>query len=549
VTVVQNPKEAAYDGMPQSAIATGMIDLVLPIADIPDAIARYVQVRPRLSQPGEDAQVDADDQQSMQRIFTLLRTRTGRDFSRYKRSTILRRITRRMRLRNVEKIDEYLEVLQQHPDEVTTLADDMLITVTNFFRDPLVFERLEKHVIPELLKHKTAQDDFRVWSVGCATGEEPYSLAMLLIEATAHLDSPPRLQVFASDMHEQSLTKARSGIYLGDIQSEVNPQRLKRFFHQENGGFRIRDEVRELVVFVPHNLLGDPPFSKLDLIACRNVMIYLQRDVQRDVIDLFHYALLPDGGLVLGTSETIDASVLFRADDKKLAIYRRRDVPAPETRLPVFPLSHRARRVTHQYETQVSPPTKYRTLHHSIAESYGPPSVLITPEDKAVYLAELAGRFLNLPGGEITQNIFKLAREELRMELRAVVHDARKHETVQHNRAISITREGKPHQVVMSAYPVLGGDHDGFVLLVFDERENSEPRGARRGSQNDENNEPQGASRGFQNDGESQDDEPAASGSQLQRSPPERTSCKRNCIPREIACRCWSKSTMPLARK
>ena len=515
LTVVQAPNEAEYDGMPQSAISTGMIDLVLPIAEIPDAIARYVQVRPRLSQPGEDGpgedgpggdgpgengQVDADDQQSIRQIFNQLRTRTGRDFSRYKRSTILRRIARRMQLRNVEEIDEYLEVLQQHPDEVTTLADDMLITVTNFFRDPLVFERLEKHIIPELLKHKTAEDDFRVWSVGCATGEEPYSLAMLLIEATAHLDSPPRLHVFASDMHEQSLVKARSGIYTSDIQSEVNPQRLKRFFHQENGGFRICNEVRELVVFVPHNLLGDPPFSKLDLITCRNVMIYLQRDVQRDVIDLFHYSLLPDGGLVLGTSETIDASELFRADDKKLAIYRRRNVPAPETRLPVFPLSHRAGRVTHPYEKQVSSPTEYRALHHSIVERYGPPSVLITPDDKAVYLAELAGRFLNLPGGEITQNIFKLAREELRMELRAVVHDARKQNTVQHSRVISITREGQPHQVVMSAYPVLGGDHDGFVLLVFDEREKSEP---------------QDASLEFQNDGEWQHEEPAASAARL----------------------------------
>ena len=496
LTVVQDPNEAEYDGMPQSAIATGMIDLVLTIAEIPGAIARYVQVRPRLPQRAVTGQVDSEDQRSLQRIFAQLRTRTGRDFSRYKRSTILRRITRRMQLRNVEEIDEYLEVLQQHPEEVTALADDMLITVTNFFRDPTVFERLEKHVIPDLLKHKAAEDAFRVWSVGCATGEEPYSLAMLLIEATEHLDSPPRLQVFASDMHEQSLAKARDGFYPGDIQSDVTPKRLKRFFVEESGGFWIRNEVRELVVFVPHNLLGDPPFSRLDLIVCRNVMIYLQRDVQRDVIDLFHYSLLADGGLVLGTSETIDTSELFRADDKQLAIYRRRDVPAPETRLPVFPLSQRTgTRAVPQQAAYASLPTEYRTLHHSIVERFGPPSVLITPDDKAVYLAEMAGGFLCLPGGEITQNIFKLVREELRMELRAVVHDARKHGTVQHSRAISITDHGKPQQVVMSAYPVVGGDHDGFVLLVFDQREKSEP---------------QNASRGFQNDGASPGEEPAA---------------------------------------
>ncbi|TWU16208.1 Chemotaxis protein methyltransferase Cher2 [Allorhodopirellula heiligendammensis] len=315
---------------------------------------------------------------------------------------------------------------------------DLLITVTNFFRDAMVFERLERQILPELLKRKAAGDNIRAWSVGCATGEEAYSLAMLLIEATSAMDSPQNLQVFASDLHEQSLAKAREGFYPGDIESDVNPERLKRFFERESGGYRIRKEVRELVVFAPHNLLGDPPFSKLDLIVCRNVMIYLQRDVQRDVIDLFHYSLLPDGVLVLGTSETIDSGDLFHVDEKKLSIYRRRNVPAPEPRLPVFPLS-RSRRTRGQDVPIVASLPEYRTLHQAIIERCGPPSVLVSPDDKLVHLTELAGRFLSVPGGEITQNIFKLIREELRMELRAVIHDARKRSAVQHSRAISIT--------------------------------------------------------------------------------------------------------------
>ncbi len=219
------------------------------------------------------------------------------------------------------------------------------------------------------------------------------------------------------------------------LEQQIIPERLKRFFERESGGYRIRKEVRERVVFAPHNLLGDPPFSKLDLIVCRNVMIYVQRDVQRDVIDLFHYSLLPEGTLVLGTSETIDSSDLFRIDEKKLSIYRRRDVPAPEPRLPVFPLS-RSGRTLRQSVRAVSPPQEYRTLHHAIVDRCGPPSLLVSPDDKAVYVTELAGRYLSVPGGEITQNIFKLVHEELRMDLRGVVHDARKHASVQRSRAI-----------------------------------------------------------------------------------------------------------------
>ena len=300
--LVQDPNEAEYDGMPQSAIATGLADFVLPVAKIPETILRFERTRPRVAVPAHSEKVTEDEARVLQRIFTQLHARTHRDFSRYKPSTILRRIGRRMQLAYLEDLQAYLEKLRQDPEEVYALADDLLITVTHFFRDPEVFEKLEKEVIPGLFDGRTSDDPIRIWSVGCSTGEEAYSLAMLLVEEAARRDARTPVQIFASDLHEKSLTKAREGFYPGDIATDVSAERLHRFFHEENGGYRILKEIRELVVFAPHNLLSDPPFSRLDLVTSRNLLIYLQREVQSDVIDLFHYALRPEGWLLLGSA-------------------------------------------------------------------------------------------------------------------------------------------------------------------------------------------------------------------------------------------------------
>ncbi len=315
LVIVQDPDEAEYDGMPQSAIATGVVDLVLPLAEIPGAILRFSRTRPRLQVPKEDEDIEPDERMLLQKIFAQLRARTDRDFSHYKRATVMRRIARRMQINYLEDLPAYVEKLHKRPEEVQALADDLLISVTNFFRDPEVFEQLEKVEIPRLFQGKSVQDTIRVWSVGCATGEEIYSLAMLLEEESARHETPPSLQLFASDLHTRSLAKAREGFYPGDIAANVSPDRLNRFFQRENGGYRIRKEVRDLVVFAPHNLLSDPPFSRMDMISCRNLLIYLDRDVQRDVIELFHYALNRDGRLLLGCAESLETMELFRAED------------------------------------------------------------------------------------------------------------------------------------------------------------------------------------------------------------------------------------------
>ncbi|MEX0724934.1 MAG: chemotaxis protein CheB [Planctomycetaceae bacterium] len=470
LVIAQDPNEAEFDGMPQSAIATGLVDLVLPLAKIPEAVIRFARTQPRLPIAEGAEDVEGEARRQLHQIFAQLRTRTRRDFTRYKRSTILRRIQRRMRLRQIDELPEYLALLHEQPEEVRNLADDLLITVTNFFRDAEVFQTLEQDVIPQLFAGKGELDEIRVWSVGCATGEEPYSLAMLLMEEAMRRNAAPRLQIFASDLHERSLERARQGLYLGDIEADVSPERLKRFFIKESGGYRIRKELRELVVFAPHNLLGDPPFSRLDLIACRNVLIYLQRDVQRDIIELFHYALRPNGFLSLGTSETVDSSDLFLVHDKKRCIYRKRNVPAPEPRLPVFPLTRSRLAGGAEYPQRPGEPVVYGMLHQQMVERFAPPSALISPDDKIVHLSEHAGRYLVHPGGELTASAFKLIRDELRIELRAALHMAREGGGPVRSKPIPVRFGGETVPVVLNVRPSLDKSQKGFALVIFDER-------------------------------------------------------------------------------
>jgi two-component system, chemotaxis family, CheB/CheR fusion protein len=479
--LVQDPAEADYDGMPQSAIATGIVDLVLPLAQIPQAILDIVRTRPRVPQVNDGEELEGESRRLLHKVFAQLRARTGRDFSRYKRSTIIRRIERRMQIHQIEELEAYLELLREEPDEVRTLADDLLITVTSFFRDTKIFGKLEREVIFELFEHKQAEDEIRVWSVGCATGEEAYSLAMLLLEEAGRRDVAPRIQVFASDLHEQSLKKAREGFFPGDIEADVSPERLQRFFIKENGGYRIRKELREMVVFAPHNLLGDPPFSRLDLVCCRNLLIYIQREFQRDLAELFHYALKPDGYLLLGTSETLDAGDLFRTEDKECCLYRKRNVPGPEPRLPVFPLTQARLPGEGERHSRTGEPIAYGALHQRMVELYAPPSALVSPDDKLVHLSEHAGRYLLSPGGEPTVNLLKLVRKELQIELRTALHAARTKNAPVDSKPVPVRFNGESGFVTLHVRPSLEPRQEGFALVIFEERstqQSSSPPGA-----------------------------------------------------------------------
>jgi two-component system, chemotaxis family, CheB/CheR fusion protein len=470
LTIVQDPNEAEYDGMPQSAIATGSVDLVLPLAQIPKMALQYMQTRPNLPLAEEDEELNGDVLKHLQKVFAQIRARTGRDVSRYKRSTILRRIHRRMQILQIEEVARYLDMLRERPDEVMVLADDLLITVTSFFRDPHVFEKLAEEVIPLLFAGKGTADDIRVWSVGCTTGEEAYSLAMLLLEESARHEFVPKIQIFATDLHQPSLKKAREGLYPGDIEADVSPERLSRFFTKENGSYRMRKEVRELVLFAPHNLISDPPFSRLDLISCRNLLIYIQRDAQREVLDVLHYSLRPDGFLFIGTSETVDATHLFQVMDKKSCVYRKRNVVAPEPRLQVFPLT-RSRLQEDTQRTERAIPAAAGAIHQRLVERYAPPSALISPEDTVVHLSEHAGRYLVHSGGELTASVFKLLREELRLELHSLLHAAREHRQAKRSKPIHVRFNGESAAVVLHVRPSLEAAHEGYVLVIFDEWE------------------------------------------------------------------------------
>lgn len=252
--IVQDPNEAEFDGMPQSAIATGLVDRVLPLKEIPETVLRFARTNPRIpttpvSEDGEQAA--QAERVLLPKVTAILRARTDRDFSRYKPATLLRRIARRMQLHYIDDANTYVEKLREQPEEARALGDDLLITVTSFFRDAEVFKTLENEVVPRLFDGKGPQDTVRVWSVGCATGEEAYSIAMLLLEASARREAPPKIQIFASDLHKRSLDAAREGMYPGDIETDVTEERLKRFFQKENGGYRIRKELRDAVVFAP----------------------------------------------------------------------------------------------------------------------------------------------------------------------------------------------------------------------------------------------------------------------------------------------------------
>jgi two-component system CheB/CheR fusion protein len=474
LTVAQDPGEAEYDGMPRSAISTGAVDLVLPLAAIPAAVLRFAHTEPRFHVPADGEEIEREEQRLLQKVFAQIRSRTGRDFTGYKRSTLLRRIQRRMQLAQIEELGGYLDLLRDEEGEVEALADDLLINVTNFFRDGPTWEFLAREVVPTLFEGRSANDDVRVWSVGCATGEEAYSLAILLMEEAARRETPPRIQVFASDLHESSLRRARDGFFPGDIEADVSPERLARFFGKEDGGYRIRKEVREQVVFAPHNLLGDPPFSRLDLISCRNVLIYLQREVQDEVVGLFHYALLPTGYLVVGTSETIGDSELFGVVDETHHVHRRRNVRAREPRLPVVP-PPRPPTLARMPARTTDAPAAYGALHQKLVERFAPPSMLLGPDERVVHLSENAGRYLVHPGGEPTTSAAKLVREELRIELRSALHAVQETGGPFRSKPIPVAVNGDRRFVVLRVSPAGEPEQKGFTLVTFDEQPAADP--------------------------------------------------------------------------
>jgi chemotaxis methyl-accepting protein methylase len=334
LTVAQQPNEAEHDAMPRNAIATGRVDYVLPARDMAKQIAVYWEASRRMRLPDEAApspeqrEDGRETEHALGEILAHVRAQTGHDFAHYKRATVLRRIGRRLQVNNLPDLPAYVGFLRRHPAEVNDLLGDLLISVTQFFRDRETWHALERDVIPRLFEGKGPDDEVRAWVCGCATGEEAYSLAILLREHAARMERPPhQIQVFATDMDADAIAHAREGSYPDTIAVDVSPERLRSWFVRENGRYRVRKELRETVLFALHDVLRDTPFSRLDLVTCRNLLIYLNHAAQERVFEVFHFALRPDGYLLLGSSESTDgASALFGTVDKQHRIYVRRPV-------------------------------------------------------------------------------------------------------------------------------------------------------------------------------------------------------------------------------
>ena len=328
MAMAQTLDSAAYDGMPRSAILTGVVDYVLPPAKMPEQLIAYV-ARAFRSRPQEVVSPQPAATDFLQKIFLLLRTRTTHDFSLYKRNTVQRRVERRMAVAQIERIEDYVHYLRDTPLEVDTLFRELLIGVTGFFRDPQAFESFREHVIGPHLSD-ASRESMRIWVPGCSTGEEAYSIAILVREHPDQQKKSTPVQIFATDIDIVSIERARSGVYPESIAADVSTERLDRFFTRDESSYRIHKDIRDMVVFAKQDVLKDPPFSKLDLITCRNLLIYLDAEAQKMILPMFHFALNRNGHLLLGNSETVgEFSDLFAAVDKKWKLYRQEGAASP----------------------------------------------------------------------------------------------------------------------------------------------------------------------------------------------------------------------------
>ncbi|HEY3474232.1 MAG TPA: CheR family methyltransferase, partial [Anaerolineales bacterium] len=454
--MVQDPDEAEYDSMPLAAIATGLADVVLPVKDLAQKLMDYMRFQPPL--PLDADKLTEGQLEVVRRIIAHVRVRTGHDFSQYKRSTLLRRIQRRMQIYGVSALEDYLEQLRQNSAEATALFNDILIGVTSFFRDREAWEQLATRVIPEILKDKEPTQTVRAWTIGCSTGEEAYGLAILLFEAFEKLERQPQILVFASDLDENSIKYAREGLYPTAIEADVSAERLERFFTLEGEYYRVRRELRDVVLFTHHSVLRDAPISRLDLIACRNLLIYLERDIQETVFDVFHYSLNPGGYLFLGSAESVEsAHELFETVDKTHRIYRSKPWNREQPHIPVLPLSVGTSTHTELPRRPYAPrlpsttqPPRLSEDHSTAVELLAPPSVLINDRYAILHVSETAGRYLVQPSGRITTDLLKLIRPELQLELRsALLHVFEKDQAVL-TPPIPVQFNGHPHRVVLS---------------------------------------------------------------------------------------------------
>ena len=486
ITFAQDTHSAKYDGMPASAIAAGCVDVILPPEAIAQELARIGQ-HPYVSGSYVD-QIEAEEKGAevyMAQVFRLLRKATKVDFSEYKPPTIGRRIQRRMALHKIERLSDYAALLQHNRNEVNALYQDLLINVTSFFRNPETFETLKQVVYPVVLNDRSSSSPIRIWVPGCSTGEETYSHAMSLLEFLGEERTDVPIQIFGTDLSDVAIQRARAGLYKESIEADVSPIRLRRFFHKSDSGYQIRKAIRDLCIFSTQNVFSDPPFSRMDLVSCRNVMIYLSQALQKKVIPIFHYALNPTGFLIIGSTEGLlgAGSELFEMADKKQKIYRKKLVSTPVTF--GFSVGHPDK------ETKgiglPAPPAKQpdaskatvelqREADRLLLSRYAPPAVVVNDQLEIIQSRGRTGTFLELPPGKASLNLMKMARPGLLFELQSAIDAVRKNglETTREN--VRVESNGSSRLIRLRVLPFKTPvQEEHSFLVVFEPLESDLP--------------------------------------------------------------------------
>jgi two-component system CheB/CheR fusion protein len=481
ITFAQD-SSAKFDAMPRAAVSIGSVDYVLPSADIGRELASIVR---HAYVAGGVWAAQRFGRAEMEQIFEMLLSSRGVDFTHYKPATVERRIRRRMALHKVETLAEYLEILNRTPEEIGLLYSDILIRVTGFFRDPEVFEAMQRDLFPALLRQRDDEDVIRIWVPGCATGEEVYSLAMALLE-TDRLPNR-RIQIFGTDISEEAVERARVGLYPENIVAEVSADRLRRFFNRVDTGYRVAKSVRDCCIFARQNLTRDPPFSRLDLVSCRNVMIYLGTVLQRRAMSIFHYALRPDGYLLLGTSETIgNFGELFKIVDRRHKIYQKRPaINRPEIEIAPLPPERPTAEKRRTGDDAVTPAGIFREGDRVLLGRYSPPGVLINDSLDIIQFRGRTSTFLEPAPGSASFNILKMAREGVLSDLRAAILAARKSDQPVRRSDIALKVDGGTITVALEVIPFIGPQKERYFLVLFEQLPESE-KASRRGKESKE---------------------------------------------------------------
>ena len=471
LSIVQDPTTAKYDGMPRSAIAAGAEDFILPVKEMPEMLLKYA--KNRKFKPEDKPIPVSTPNDLLDKVFILLRNETGCNFSDYKSSTVIRRIEKRMALNQIDKLENYIKHLQKKREEIVKLFKELLIGVTSFFRDKEAFDALRQTAIAEIIENKQDGDIIRIWVAGCSTGEEAYSLAILFDEAIRRQTKALKVQIFASDLDEDAINMARQGLYPDTISADVGVTRLSRYFQGETNTYRIKKEIRDQIIFAEHNLIKDPPFSKLDMVSCRNLLIYLNAAAQRKVFAIFHYALNPRGILFLGNSESLgEYANLFKVLDRKHKIFRFKDVK--QARMPDIghlfqePIPLKMANATAQkreWRTNLSGITEKMLL-----ANYAPACAIVNMKGDAVYFSGNTGRYLQPSPGEAKLNIIDMAREGLKSDLRSLLTKGRKSKKTETRKDVKVKTNGSEQVIDLYIRPLVEvGLEDEYWMVTFED--------------------------------------------------------------------------------